>query len=65
MYRVCDPFAEWRKFFTAFMPGGVRHFYTRKERIEQLEQLKKTLQREIAGIDELIEELRGQEAKKK
>jgi len=43
--------------------GYGRRFYTRKEKIEELERLKKRLQQEISGIDELIEDLKKQEAK--
>jgi hypothetical protein len=62
MYR-CDfnPFAEgWRLFsaFTCCGPWSGRHFYTRQERIEALEKLKKQLQDEITAIDEMIEDLK-------
>lgn len=57
-----DPFSECFRFFSDFMRCGAwcgRQFYTRKEKIERLERIKKHLQEEIAGIDEMIEELRG------
>ena len=56
-----DPFSECFRFFSSFMhcedwPG--RRFYTRKEKIERLEAIRKRLQDEIAGIDEMIADLR-------
>jgi len=67
MYRSdFDPFSECFRFFSSFMCGGPwshRQFYTHKERIARLEELKKRLQDEIAGIDEMIEDLRSRETK--
>lgn len=67
MYRTSfDPFSECWEIFRSFMcctPWSSRRFYTRKEKIEKLESLKKRLQQEISGIDELIEDLRKHEAK--
>lgn len=67
MYRTCfDPFSECWEMFRSFVfcaPWCGRRFYTRKEKIEELERLKKRLQQEISGINELIEDLRKQEAK--
>jgi hypothetical protein len=67
MYRTdFNPFAECFKFFSGFAccgPWSDRHFYTRKERIEALEKLKKQLQNEITAIDEMIEDLKSREAK--
>ena len=61
MYRSdFDPVSECWKFFSSFMCPG-RRFYTRKEQIEELERTKKRLAAEIAGIDELIEELKSRE----
>jgi hypothetical protein len=40
-----------------------RHFYTRKERTDELERLKKRLQDEITAIDEMIDDLRRAQAK--
>ena len=61
MYRTgFDPVSECWRFFSSFMCSG-RRFYTRKEQIEELERTKKRLQAEIAGIDELIEDLKGRE----
>lgn len=65
-FKDFDPFSECFQFFSNFMRCGAwspRQFYTRKERIEKLEGLKKRLQDEIAGIDEMIEELRSREAR--
>lgn len=67
MYGTYDnPFSQFCKLFSGFlscaMPSG-RCFYTRKERIEHLEQIKKKLQDEIAGIDELIADLKHGKAK--
>jgi hypothetical protein len=61
MYTDFDPWSEGWKFFANFMcPGSSagRRFYTRNERIEQLEKIRKKLQDEIAGIDERIQELK-------
>lgn len=62
MYRTsCDPFSDCWEMFRSFMncaPWGGRRFYTRQERIEQLEKLRARLQKEIAGIDELIQDLK-------
>jgi len=44
-------------------PWSHRRYYTRKERIEQLENLKQRLEREIAGIQERIDDLKKQEAR--
>ncbi|HEV8132865.1 MAG TPA: hypothetical protein VGQ81_16580 [Acidobacteriota bacterium] len=67
MYRTSfDPFSESWKIFRRFMfcaPSCGRRFYTRKEKIEELEKLKKRLQQEISGINEMIEDLEKQEAK--
>ncbi len=67
MYRTgFDPFSECWGFFRSFMccgPWGGRRYYTRKERIEQLEALKERLKKEISGIDEMIQDLKHQEAK--
>lgn len=67
MYRSnFDPFSECWDFFRSFMfcgPWSGRRFYTRREKIEELEKLKKKLQQEIAGIDEMIQDLKKQEAK--
>jgi DNA-binding transcriptional MerR regulator len=67
MFRVSfDPFCSGWDIFRGFMDcagWGGRRFYTRKERIEELERIKKRLQREISGIDELIEDLKKQEAR--
>lgn len=64
MYRTgFDPWSECWKLFSGFMCCGSRRHYTRKERIDQLEKLKKNLQDEIAGIDELIQDLKKHEAK--
>jgi hypothetical protein len=38
---------------------GVRRFFTREEEIEMPESCKKQLQREIAGVEKRIEDLRG------
>jgi peptidoglycan hydrolase CwlO-like protein len=61
-----DPFSECWRFFTSFMSCGCptgRRFHTRQEKIEELEKIKKNLQQEISGIDEMIEELKSREAK--
>lgn len=67
MYRsTFDPFCEGWEFFRSFMmcsPWSHRRYYTRKERIEQLENLKQRLEREIAGIQERIDDLKKQEAR--
>jgi len=44
--------------------GSGRRFYTRKEKIEELEKIKKRLREEIAGIEEMIEDLKSREAKR-
>ena len=47
-----NPFSECFKFFSSFACGGPwrgRRFYTRKERIEALEKLKKRVQAEITA----------------
>ena len=56
--RSSDPFSDWWKVFSSFMPCGGRRFYTRKERVEALENLKRQLEKEIAGIEELIQDLK-------
>jgi hypothetical protein len=65
MYRMYSgPFSECWDFFSNFMCGGPfagRRYYTRKERIEHLEKLKKRLQDEMAGIEEMIEDLKRRE----
>jgi len=67
MYRNdFNPFAECFRLFSNFTccgPWSGRSFYTRKERIEALENLKKRLQEEIAGIDETIADLKSREPK--
>ena len=66
MYQTSfDPFREGWELFRSFAGCGFwggRRFYTRKERLEQLEKLKERLQQEIAGINELIQELKRKEA---
>jgi hypothetical protein len=65
MERTCfDPFSEGWDLFRSFMSCGLggRRFYTRKERIEQLEKMKQRLQQEISGIEERIQDLKKQEA---
>ncbi len=59
-----SPFSEMCGIFNRFLRGcgGSRRFYTRKERIEQLEKWKQELLRELEGINELIAELKKQEA---
>jgi len=61
-----NPFIQGMELFRSFMCCGSsgRHYYTRHERIQQLEDIKKRLQQELAGIDELIEDLKKAEAKK-
>ncbi|MBI2821614.1 MAG: hypothetical protein HYX74_05265 [Acidobacteria bacterium] len=67
MYRTSfDPFSECWEMFRSLMFGGCssgRRFYTRQEQLEELENLKKKLQREIAGIDERIQDLKAQQAR--
>ena len=67
MYRTdFNPFSECFRFFSNFAccgPWSGRRFYTRKERIEALEKLKKQLQDEIIAIDEMIADLKGHEPK--
>ena len=64
MYRTAyDPFCGMWNLFRSFMCCGGRRFYTRKERIEELQQLKERLQHDLSGIEELIEDLKKQEAK--
>ncbi len=67
MYRTnFDPCCGAWQFFRAFMdsaPWGGRRYYTRKEHIEQLEKLKGRLEKEIAGIEELIRDLKEKDAK--
>ena len=67
MYRTdFNPFSERWEFFSSFAcwgPWSGRHFYTRKERIEALEKLKKQLQDEITAIDEMIADLKSHEPK--
>ena len=55
-----DPFYQGWELFNRFMCCGFggRRFYTRKERIEQLEKMKQQLQQELSGIQELIEDLK-------
>jgi hypothetical protein len=60
-----DPFCNGWDFFRSFMDcsgWGGRRFYTRQERVEHLERLKRRLQQEIAGIDERIQDLKRQSA---
>ncbi|HWP84106.1 MAG TPA: hypothetical protein VNN17_02875 [Terriglobia bacterium] len=59
-----NPLFECWELFGKMMCCGSsgRRFYTRKERIEQLENLKKQLQQELAGIDEMLADLKKQEA---
>jgi len=67
MYRTdFSPFSECWNFFSSFPCGGPwsgRCFYTRKERIEALEKLKKRLQNEITAIEEMIEDLESRDTK--
>jgi hypothetical protein len=67
MYRpMFDPIWDCWDLFRKFSSMGCsagRRFWTRKERIEELERLKAQLQREITGINEMIEDLKAQEAK--
>ncbi|HYK90564.1 MAG TPA: hypothetical protein VE398_17455 [Acidobacteriota bacterium] len=67
MYRTTfDAFCQVWDVFRMFMSScglGGRRFYTRTERIEHLEKLKERLQKEIAGIDEMIQDLKAQQAK--
>jgi hypothetical protein len=65
MYRTAyDPFCGFLNLFRGFMCcAGGRRFYTRKERIEELEQLKERLQQDLSGVEELIGDLKKQEAK--
>ena len=60
MDRTFNPFLDSLEFFRSFMSCGStgRRFYTRQERIEQLEKTKSQLQQELAGIEELIADLR-------
>jgi hypothetical protein len=66
MYRTdFNPFSECLRLFASFTccdAWSGRSFYTRKERIDALEKLKKRLQDEIAGIDETIADLKSGEA---
>jgi len=60
-----NPFYEGWELFRSFLccgPAG-RRFYTRRERIAQLEEMKKRLRQELAGIEELLEDLKKAEAK--
>ena len=67
MFRASfDPFCSGWETFRSFMDcagWSSRRFYTRKERIEELEKIKKRMLQEIAGIDELIEDLKKQGAR--
>ena len=67
MYRTdFNPFSECWNFFSSFTCGGPwsgRCFYTRKERIEALEKLKKRLQNEITAIEEMIEDLKSRDTR--
>jgi hypothetical protein len=67
MYRTrFDPFCSGWDFVRGFMDcagWGGRRFYTRQERIDQLERLKKRMQQEISGIEERIQELRREQAR--
>jgi len=67
MYRTdFNPFSVCWNVFSSFTCGGPwsgRCFYTRKERIEALEKLKKRLQNEITAIEEMIEDLESRGAK--
>ena len=58
-----DPFYQGWELFNRFLCCGIggRRFYTRKERIEQLEKMKQQLQQELSGIQELIEDLKKKE----
>ena len=61
-----DPFSECWKFFSSFAcwsPWSGRYFYTRRERIDALEKLKKRLQDEITAIDEMLDDLKRAQAK--
>jgi len=63
MYRTCfDPFEMFRGFWCG--PWGGRRYYTRKERIEHLESVKRRLQQEIDGIDELIRDLKTEQTER-
>lgn len=58
-------FDEGWELFRSFLccASGGRRFYTRKERIEQLEKIKQRLHQELLGIEELLHDLKRQEAK--
>ena len=60
-----DPVSQGWELFRDFMCCGFggRRYYTRKERIEQLEKIKQHLQKELSGIQELIEDLKKQAAR--
>ena len=60
-----DPVSQGWELIRDFMCCGFggRRYYTRKERIEQLEKIKQHLQEELSGIQELIEDLKKQEAR--
>jgi len=61
-----NPFSACWKFFSCFAcwsPWSGQHFYTRKERTDELERLKKRLQDEITAIEEMIDDLRRAQAK--
>ena len=60
-----NPFAEGWELFSRFMCCGMpgRRYYTRRERIEHLEKMKERLQKELAGIEEAIEDLKKSESK--
>lgn len=68
MYRTYfNPFSECWAFFSSFAcrgPWSGRCFYTRQERIEALEKLKKRLQAEFNALDEMIEDLKSRDAKR-
>lgn len=52
-----DPSWWWRCFAGSASCGG-RRFYTKAEKVEELQKLKKRLEKEMAGIDELIADLK-------
>ena len=61
-----SPFGDCWQFFSSFFyePFSGRCFYTRKERIEHLETIRRRLQNEIAAIDEMIADLKARDAGK-
>ena len=58
-----NAFHDGWELFRSFMCCGGRRFYTRKERLEQLEKLKTQLQHELLGIEEMIADLKKAESK--